>query len=519
MHRPLPLLLLCLAAVSCSGPAERHGEEYPLSAVPGATVYGKVTCNGTGIGGVVVSDGVVTAQTDAEGVYQLASAKRNGLVFVSVPSGYRVASRYGTVPHFWKALKQEAGTPERVDFSLLQEDQTRFTLLVLGDIHLFNARSSALFRRSLVQEAGDLVKAADCPVYGLTLGDMTWDWHWTADQFGISEYITEMNRIEGMLVYNTIGNHDHDWTVDSRSEFAATGEDWSCEKPYRRLQGPTCFSFNLGAWHFISLDDAIVLDPGDLVKENRSSVRGITDTDLEWLRRDLSYVPRSTPLIVSLHIPLLNAAGGNYTRPSNSVHASPEEILAPFRGYDVLLLSAHTHTVYNNTFTVDGISAEEWNGGAVCGDFWTSAGKGLNLCGNGAPGGYRIMEFDGGGYRSTYKALGKDGDYLFRSYDLGDGSVLVNVWDWKPGWTVEITEGGTPLEVTRTSGYDPLYLRLQEEGLTGTAPVLSYTLFHATASSAFSDLTVTVTDAHGRNRTETMHRPKALELDTYLSEQ
>ena len=56
-------------------------------AAKGATVYGTVECNGTPLEGVVVSDGVEVVKTDKKGVYNIASEKRTGYVFISIPSG------------------------------------------------------------------------------------------------------------------------------------------------------------------------------------------------------------------------------------------------------------------------------------------------------------------------------------------------------------------------------------------------------------------------------------------------
>lgn len=65
------------------------GEPVPEA---GMTVYGKVLCEGVGVPDVVVSDGCEVVRTDADGVYQMASQKRHGYVFISVPSGYEVPS-------------------------------------------------------------------------------------------------------------------------------------------------------------------------------------------------------------------------------------------------------------------------------------------------------------------------------------------------------------------------------------------------------------------------------------------
>ena len=104
----------------------------------GSSVYGKVSCDGEPLAGVVVSDGIVVVKTDNNGIYQMNSAKKHGYVFVSVPSGYMVPADV-VFPQTWATLSLAANTAERVDFELIRaKDQTNFKLLVFGDLHLAN---------------------------------------------------------------------------------------------------------------------------------------------------------------------------------------------------------------------------------------------------------------------------------------------------------------------------------------------------------------------------------------------
>jgi hypothetical protein len=70
---------------------------------PGMTVKGVVYCNGTGIPGVIVSDGIEVTKTDQNGVYYLSSQKSTGFVFISVPGNYEVTAN-GKMPQFFKKL-------------------------------------------------------------------------------------------------------------------------------------------------------------------------------------------------------------------------------------------------------------------------------------------------------------------------------------------------------------------------------------------------------------------------------
>ncbi len=544
---------LAVASLICScEPAPMADASDILYPVPGATIYGKVLCEGKPLSGVVVSDGVKVARTDDDGVYNLASSKTNGYVFISQPSGYTTPYQGSTMPGFWRSLVKPASTAERVDFTLVSEDQSSYIMLVIGDIHLYSSRSTETFSNTFVPEInGYLSSVSAVPVYGLTLGDMTWDWYWyNGDKVGIDKYISSINAVYGIQIFNTVGNHDNDMNYDSLTEFQTTGQDWECMEMYRRKQGPTCYSYNIGGVHFVSLDDVITINTGGTTdKDSRGCWRGVTESDMRWLEQDLSYVSEDTPVVVSVHMPLFSAKGKPTTGNSKSVNYSVPDITAPFRKFGkVLFISAHTHLLYNTEdYNVNGLKVTEWNNGALCGNFWTTAVKtSLNLCTDGTPGGYRILTVNNGDISSIYKGVGKKRNYLFRAYDrnqmnlktskLGsytkgdiagenkENWIYINVWDYKPSWKITVQEFATnsaaTLDVTRMEEcYDPLYMLMYEQGKTDTTPQLTYTMFRAKANSATSMVTVRVEDEYGNSRAERMVRPKRFTIDTYIDEQ
>lgn len=513
---------------------------------PQATVYGRVFCGTAPIKDVVVSDGVATTSTDAQGVYNLPSAKKNGYVFVSLPSGYAAKGAISADAGFWRTLKAAPGVPERVDFELVQEDQSVHTMIAMGDIHIFDPYSLKAFQETFIPEINNYVNSvAGGPVYGLTLGDMTWDWYWYKNKYGIDQYLSAVSMISGMPVFNTVGNHDHDMQYDSKTEFMTKGEDWTCMKSYRLKQGPTCWSANIGGVHYVSIDDAITVDTGGTSdKDSRGYWRGITNADLEWLNQDLSYVSDDTPVVVSLHVPLFNRKGEANTSNINSVNHRVEDIVRPFQKFGkVLFISAHTHVLYNVTdySGPGGLQVSEWNNGAVCGNFWGTCRNGINLCQDGTPGGYRVITVKDRKIGSVYKAIGKKDNYLFRAYDRNqicldslklvgfttnslwkkntNNWVYINVWDYKPSWKITVTEGGRELQWTKVDIFDPLYQLMYAEGLAQTNPIRKNTVFRVQASAPDTQLVITVEDDCGHSRTEIMDRPKAFDLETYINEE
>lgn len=545
VSRILVTLLSAVIALSCQQKIKPE-ESQELVPQSGATIYGKVMCGDRPLKNVSVSDGVHVVRTDADGVYNLNSSKINGHVFISIPSGYTMAEAVLPSAGFWKSTQKDAATPERVDFSLNKEDQAYSTVIVMGDIQIFNNASISQFYQTFVSEINEYLPSMNTgPVYGLTLGDMTWDWYWyNGGQVKIYEYLAVMKRINSLRVFNTVGNHDNDMQFDSWSEFLATGEDRKCMDAYRSKLGPTCFSYSIGGVHFVSLDNVITTNKGGSTdKDSRGNMRGVTHNDMKWLKEDLSYVSENTPVIVSIHIPLFDFRGRPRKGNNDSVNSTIEEITAPFKKFKkVLFISGHTHFMYNTeNYDVDGLKVTEWNSGAISGNFWIPAIKGLNLCVDGTPGGYRILTLQNGKYSSTYKAIGKKSSYMFRSYDrneinlssskisgeiIGENKnnyVYINIWDYKPSWRITVKEqmpDGNEKSLTpvKVETYDPLFCLMYEKGLTDSGPQLSGTIFRVQASSPATTLTIEVKDEYLNSSKEIMQRPKTFSIDAYVKE-
>ena len=63
-------------------------------------IKGKVTCEGKGIGGVMVTDGHICVQTDTSGKYSIPTLGDSRFVYICTPSGY-LTDRKGTIPSFY----------------------------------------------------------------------------------------------------------------------------------------------------------------------------------------------------------------------------------------------------------------------------------------------------------------------------------------------------------------------------------------------------------------------------------
>ena len=263
----------------------------------GSTIYGKVSCNGEGLEGVAVSDGVQVVVTDRNGIYQLASDKKHGYVFISVPSGYEPPLDIA-FPQFFKYTEKSRSVPERHDFELTaSKDQSSFNLLVLGDIHLARRHDDLSQFPRLADDIKSLVSSRPGELfYGVTLGDMVHDQYWIPNNFGFLEYKNEMKRLSGLHVYQTIGNHDHSIAYDNEQEALID---------YRENLGPNYYSFNIGNVHLIALDNIeCITDQEGLAVGSFNTHKYkvvIPDEQMQWLKKDLAHVSKDKIVFAFMH--------------------------------------------------------------------------------------------------------------------------------------------------------------------------------------------------------------------------
>ncbi len=510
---------------------------------PGMTVKGIVFCDGEGVPGVVVSDGYEVTVTDSEGIYYLPSAKQNKFVFISLPGNYEIATS-DNIPQFFRRLAG-GSTVEQHDFSLIRADNSKHVVIPLADWHLANRNDDlAQFSNGIVPDVNNTISyysGSGAKVYGVALGDMTWDAYWYENNFRLPNYIPEMKKINCPM-FNLIGNHDNDPYVAA---------DIEAETPFRDLIGPTYYSFNLGEVHYVVLDNIQYINSGGsqgvIGDRNYSDI--VVSAQTSWLQKDLAAITdKSTPLVILMHAPLWGnpALDGSGQQVSSFALNNGSTLVSLLDAFEkVHVITGHTHINY----TVESGNVIEHNTAAVSATWWWTGKTGYannHICKDGSPGGYGVWEINGRDIKWYYKSMGYPKSYQFRTYDLNKvhitaaafapnstdaalaeyagvyatpnqvNDVLVNVWGYDPSWTVEVKEGGTSLPVTRVSAQDPLHIISYEAKRlnVGAVPTSSFVtgntahMFRARASSATSTLTVTVTDRFGIVYTESMTRPK-----------
>lgn len=410
-----------------------------LSSFADGSITGTVkTDGGTPIVGVVVSDGVSVVQTGDTGAYVMPYRDNAEFVFVSVPSGYDIPLDATGSPLMYKRVTG-AG---KYDFVLHPQadggraDSTH-VMFVFSDPQVLNGHDDNRFRTETVEDvlAFKQTYPAGTKFYGICVGDITWDWY-SANSL-MKQYFEAM----GFPNFMVIGNHDHNYgAADQGSQ---PKQDSIADDKFTATWGPTYYSFNIGAVHYVMLDN--VLYSGHNGSKDYGC--GLTSEQTSWVQQDLALVPQGTPVVVSLHIPTSSMTG---TLTNLQQWMDKGAVVQH-------ILSGHTHTNIVNPIAARLI---ERTMGAAEGAFWCS-----HWCADGSPNGYMVYECNGQkGYNNWfYKATGYSPDYQIRTFpvnhiDAGNGKsncVVANVWGYDNKSQVNIYANGVKKIMRQFTGLDP----------------------------------------------------------------
>ena len=424
MKRILTLILVASFAVACT--AQPYNTTVKsIDSPEGTTITGVVYCGDKPVSGVAVSDGRNIVETDANGIYHLASQKEFGVVFISKPSGYETVMKDAVRPAFWASTTASSSECERHDFELKKVDESRFALMMCADTHLINDEAVSDLKNfeqlclpsfhKAVEHCGDI------PIYTIGLGDITWDRYWYKTGFSIESVPTYFGKIGFPTPFLTImGNHDNDPSVANSPTV-----DIEASKRYRAVFGPNYYSMNMGDVHIVLLDNVVYKNE---VKPNQKVAAGVVGSrnydlyvdaeQLAWLRADLAKVERTTPLVVCMHAPL-------FTRNSDGeqvfgfMEGKGEELVELLKDFEsVRIFSGHKHQNICHTHP-DYPNITECNVTAIAGDLWkTPSVCGRNIGEDGGEAGFYCCTFEGEKFSKIWYSAEGGGSAPFRVYDM-----------------------------------------------------------------------------------------------------
>jgi len=440
-----------------------------------ARIRGRVSSGGKGVPGAVVSDGLSSAPTDANGDFELVSDRKARFAFISLPSGYRVPEDEAGLARIYRPLELDSAGEAAVEFSLeasdSEDEEHRF--LVFGDTQIATADEADKLDLAM----RDVDRNA---VFGVTCGDLVHD---AMDLF--PRYRSAVASL-GVPFFQVVGNHDLD---PARGSLRGTGT-------FESYFGPAHYSFNVGGVHYVVLADVFWLGDG--------YVGFLGEDQLSWLASDLALVEPGSAVVVFAHIPFLSTSserrGGRISKREAEVTNRDRlfEVLSRFRAH---FATAHTHE-----------SEHLFHGGVhehvvstVCGAWWSGP-----ICWDGTPNGYHVYEARSGELSWSFRPTGL-GDRQLRVYAVGadparPGEIVANVWNWDPQWRVLWYEDGIRRgEMLRARGLDPTAVALYQgndrpsKNPAFVEPVPTDHLFYARPSGG--SVAVEVTDRFGRTFT------------------
>lgn len=492
-----------------------------------ATVRGVVTCNGVGVQGVVVTDGVNMTRTNKQGAYGLrTSSDESKLVYLTIPSGYEVPSTRGFLPYFYRRISSPTSIDnvQQYDFTLKKVDNDHHIMIVSADMHIRNRAmiktttsttpsicppanelDSTTFRRIYLAALRDYVKKlpSGVRVYGMNLGDMTQESHWTnSNKADIPNYITVLERgCMPIQTFHLIGNHDHDMAAQN-----ITGEDDSAaELAYVASFGPTYYAFNIGKVHYVVLDNMKYINNGG----DRAFDIRLTQKQLDWIQKDADYMPADIEhIVIAWHCAAFRR---NPLASSPNPMTNANDVLDVYKDKNVpiTIWAGHQHIAETVSVPRSDVQATEYIHSAVCGAWWY-----YPLSGDGAPSTFTVYDFDRGKLTGRTSVNFNDAnEQFYRVYNsglknaYGKSVIHINIWDWNTDWKFECRENGAAVPSTQLqqiSRKDYLFVEAHDNcgnGIEDFSFLSAYTtdhFFEYTPVTADADIEITATDEFGK---------------------
>lgn len=459
-------------------------------------ITGRVTSEGRPVEGVRVTDGSDIVVTDAKGRYALTADTDVKHVYITLPSGYEVPMA-GGVPVLYADVTPDSKGRFTHDFSLTPStaDMDSHLLFVMADPQVyFDPNMKEVEKAALEMKATVADKYAGREAVGLVVGDVVGNI--TQGDHFFPWMIDEIAKCDFPYFY-VCGNHDieMDVPVNERSR-----------KNFNSYFGPTYYSFDRGRVHYIVVDDVFWM--------GRYYAGYLTQQQLDWLKKDLSYVPEGSTVIVAMHIPCYSREARRKEWGKEDVKkvlGNRQALFSLLKPYNAHIMSGHEH--YNENYILADNLYEHCHA-PLSTLFWCAP-----WAMDGTPGGYAVYEIDGDNINWYYKSVGRDPEYQFELYPRGRSrehpeAVVANIWNVDSSWKVEWAEDGVPMgAMTRYTGYDPnIYNDVKLHGKDYAFPYvgsdLTEHLFYAVPASETSVITVTATDHNGNVYTSTLDQSK-----------
>lgn len=380
--------------------------------------------DGTGLAGVMVSDGRDVVITDAHGAWEL-NAKPGAAVFVIKPPGWTYLESAG-VPLISPSCAMPAGS---LDFRLRpQDEQDAFEVALFADTQAANAQELDYVRCEIARSVPRAGYA-----FVINHGDVM------GDDLRLLTPYKDIVRGTGMIWHHCPGNHDMDFAAPSN---AFAFDTW------KREIGPAHYAFQYANATFIVLNNVEYLGAGAQPLEGRLYRGIIGEEQLAFVTNVLKHTPRDNLVVLSMHVPLVSFENPNAPGDNTADRAHLMHLLSEFP--NTVSFSGHSHTTEHHYLgREDGFTGPAPHHHhvltAFCGSWW---GGPLNEHGipvsdsrDGSPRGYHVLRVEGNAYKTRFVATGDVHDKGARmATDDGTG-LTVDVFDGGPKTRIRCRAG------------------------------------------------------------------------------
>lgn len=216
--------------------------------------------------------------------------------------------------------------------------QKDFSFVFLPDMHL---RPDSAIEANFELLAGQINKLR--PDFIITGGDMIYTAKNVDERKAkvLFDFMESRFHEFNMPVYYTMGNHEIVGVL-AESGMDPSHPLWG-KGMYEKLYGSQYRSFTHSGWKFFLLDGI------EILMKERNYTQGVDSVQIEWLKNELLLTDKKTPVIISIHTPLLNPHAINSSQ-DQLLSKNSETVLNLFKDHNLkIVLEGHTH-LYMNLF-------------------------------------------------------------------------------------------------------------------------------------------------------------------------
>lgn len=179
------------------------------------------------------------------------------------------------------------------------------------------------------------------PDFVLTGGDMIYTAKSVDDKkaSALFDLMDEEFKLLRMPIYLTMGNHET-VGITAESGIDKSNPMWG-KRMYEKRYTNRYYSLNYESWRFF------ILDGIEILEKEKNYTLGVDSVQMGWIKDELLKMDKDSPIIVSIHSPLINPHAMR-TSGLQALSMNSEAVLNLFKDHNLrMVLQGHNHTYMN----------------------------------------------------------------------------------------------------------------------------------------------------------------------------